>query len=78
MKTLLRHTRTGLYFQAAEKWTDQPSRAYDFRFIDRAMQFVETWELQDVELAFAFEDPESVTTVSLEKTALRYAAAELT
>jgi hypothetical protein len=61
--TLLRDTRTGLYFQAAEKWTDKPSRACDFHFIDRALPFVETWGLQDVELVFGFKEPDSVTTV---------------
>jgi hypothetical protein len=75
MKTLLRHTKTGLFFQGPDKWTDNPDRAYDFRFIDRALQYVEAWELKEVELAFAFDDPQSVTTVSLEKTVLRYAAA---
>jgi len=74
MRTLLRHTGTGLFFQGIEKWTDNPERAYDFRFIDRALQFVETWELEQVELAFVFDDPQSVTTVPLEKTAMRYAA----
>ncbi len=75
MKTLLRHTRTSLYFQAPSTWTSDPGSAYDFRFIDRALQYVQTWGMKDVELAFAFEDPESVTTLPLEKTGIHYAAA---
>ncbi len=74
MKTLLRQTLTGLYFQAPGTWTEDPSRAYDFRFIDRALQFVKAWGLTDVELAFVFDDPQSITTVPLEKTATHYAA----
>ena len=65
MRTLLRHTETGLYFQGPEKWTAAPESAYDFRFIDRARQFVRIWELENVEVAFAFEDTQSVSTLSL-------------
>ncbi len=74
MRTLLRHTGTGLYFQGLDKWTSNPDRAYDFRFIDRAVQFVATWDVTEVELAFAFDDPQSITTVPLEKAPLREAA----
>lgn len=74
MKTLLRHTVTNLYFQCPDKWTGDPARAFDFRFIEQALKFVETWQLKEVELAFAFEDPQQVTAVSLDKAALRYAA----
>jgi len=74
MRTLLRHTRTGLYFDSPTKWTKHVEQAYDFRFIDRALQYVETWELKGVELAFAFDDPVWVTSVPLERATLRYAA----
>lgn len=75
MKTLLRQTNTRLYFQAPGKWTDDPSRALDFRFIDRALVYAGTWGIKDIELAFAFDDPLTVTTVSLERTAVHYAGA---
>ncbi len=75
MKILLKNTRTGLFLHAPGKWTSNPEDAYDFRFIDRAVRYVEVWELKNVEVAFAFDDPASVTTVSLERTAARYAAA---
>ncbi len=74
MRTLLRHTITGLYFQGPEKWTSDPDRAYDFHFIDRAVEFVDNWSLTEVELAFAFDDPQTITTVPLERTACRQAA----
>jgi len=75
MKILLRHKDTGLYFQGPDQWTSDPDRANDFRFIDRAVSFAQTWELKGVELAFAFENPEWVSTVSFERTAVRYAGA---
>ncbi len=39
--------------------------------IDRAISFIETWRLRNMELAFAFRD-RHVTGVPLEKIALRY------
>jgi hypothetical protein len=55
MRTLLRHTETGLYFKGTERWTPSPAEAYDFRFIERAREFVRTWELEKVEVTFDFE-----------------------
>ncbi len=72
MRTLLRHTRTGLYYQGSGNWTDDSEQAYDFRFIDRALQYVDLWELTEVELAFVFDDPVSVTTCPLARTAAHY------
>jgi hypothetical protein len=40
--------------------------------IDRALEFVATWDLRGVELAFAFGKTASVTTVPAEKLSLRY------
>ncbi len=74
MRTLLRHTRTGLYFQGTDKWTNDLQEAYDFHFIERALHYVSDWEMSEVELAFAFDDPTTVTTAPLEKGALPYAA----
>lgn len=75
MKTLLRHTRTGLYFQGPDRWIDNPHRACDFRFIDRALQYAVLWDLADVELAFAFEENQSVTTAPLQRAQLSFAGA---
>jgi hypothetical protein len=74
MRTLLRHTGTGLYFQGPEKWTANSEIAHDFHFIDRARDFVRIWELEDVEVAFVFEDSQSVVTQSLDRIELHNAA----
>jgi hypothetical protein len=72
MRTLLRSIPTGLYFQGPDKWTSNPAEALDFRSIDRALQFVETWALKEMELAFAFIQLNSVTGVPLDQTSLQY------
>jgi hypothetical protein len=74
MRTLLRHIQTGSYFQGPGRWTDDPDAAYDFRFIDRATQFIETWDLREVEMVFAFSDPVLITTRDFDKTASRCVA----
>lgn len=72
MRILLKHTATGLYFQGFDKWTSQPDHAVDFKFVDRALDYIEHWKLTEVEVAFAFDDPPQVTSVSLEKLASRH------
>ena len=72
MRTLLRSIPTGLYFQGPDKWTGNPAEALDFKSINRALQFVETWALKEMELAFAFTALNTVTGVPLEKTSLKY------
>lgn len=72
MRTLLRKVSTGLYFQGPDQWTNKPAEAHNFKMIDRALQFVDQWKLQDMELAFAFSDEEEVTRVPLDKMQLRY------
>ena len=66
MKILLRHTETGLYLQGPDKWTSTAEIAFDFRFIDRARQFIETWELEKVGIVFAFEDSQIVASMTPE------------
>ena len=72
MRTLLRNTATGLYFEGPDRWTSDPARALDFKMIDRAIKFIETWSLRDMELAFAFRDYKQVTSVPVEKMALKF------
>lgn len=72
MKTLLRNTTTGLYFQGPDRWTSNPAEALDFKMIDRAITFIETWSLRDMELAFAVRGYNQVTGVPLAKIALKY------
>ena len=74
MRTLLRHTLTGLYFQGPDRWTSDPDKAYDFRFADRAARYIETWDLKEVELAFAFCEPDLITPLAPDKPVARCAA----
>jgi hypothetical protein len=76
MKTLLRHRKTGLYFQGLHKWTNDPGVAVNFRFMDRALRFIETWQLKEVELVFAFEgDQMPIEHLSVSEATLQCAAA---
>jgi hypothetical protein len=68
MRTLLRRVSSGVYFQHADQWTPDPEQAHNFGSIDRALDFVRTWKLRGVELAFAFHDSDAITTASVEKT----------
>ena len=72
MRTLLRKIPSGLYFQGPDRWTNNPAEAFNFKSIDRALKFIQTWRLKDVELAFGFKGSRSVTSVSLEKTASNF------
>ena len=72
MRTLLRRIPSGLYFQGPDRWTSNPAEGFNFKSIDRAVQFIETWGLKDVELAFVFSRPNSVTRVPLERIAFTY------
>lgn len=72
MRTLLRKTSTGLYFQGPDRWTSDPTQAHNFKMIDRALAFIERWKLKDIELAFAFAELDEVMRVPIEKMELRY------
>ena len=74
MRTLLRDMQTGSYFQSPGIWTDDPEGAYDFRFTDRAVHYIETWDLREVELEFVCSDPFSITMVAFNVAASRCAA----
>lgn len=72
MRTLLRQSSTGLYFQGPDRWTADPAEAHNFKMIDWALDFVRRWHLHDLELAFAFDDLDEVTRVPIDKIELRY------
>ncbi len=72
MRTLLRQTRSGLYFGGPDKWTNNPAQAHNFKMIDRAIDFVTRFKLHDLELVFAFDDVQEVTSVPIDKMQLRY------
>jgi hypothetical protein len=58
MKTLLRDSQTGVYFQGIADWTSNPQEAYDFHMAERAVRFVRDAGLERVEVVFAFDDPQ--------------------
>ena len=72
MRTLLRNRITGLYFKGPDQWTSDPVAALDFKLIDRAVNFIETWRLRDMELAFAFRGYKQVRGVPVEKIGGKY------
>lgn len=74
MRTLLRKIPAALYFQGPDKWTNNPAEALNFNSIDRALRFVEQWQLKDVELAFAFGDEETVTAVDVDRLKVKFCA----
>jgi hypothetical protein len=72
MKTLLRRVSTGLYFQSAGRWTSEPADAHNFKSIDRALEFIQTWKLRGVELAFAFTNSKNVKGVPVDETSISF------
>src|SRR5438876_11072113 len=57
MKTIIRDSRNGTYFQGIEDWTENPQQAFDFKGPDRAIRFVRDAGLKQMEVVFAFGDP---------------------
>jgi len=72
MRTLLRKTSTGLFFQGPGRWTGDPAAALNFKSIDRALEFIRTWKLQEMELAFGFQGQPAVRRVPMEELELDY------
>jgi hypothetical protein len=72
MRTLLRKISNGLYFQGPDRWTGDPTEAFNFKSIDRALEFIRTWRLQEVELAFAFRDQPETKRVPPERIEVGY------
>ncbi len=72
MKTLLRRVSNGLFFQGPDRWTDNAAEGMNFKSIDRALDFIKSYKLQDIELAFAFDDSETVTRAPVERINLRF------
>ncbi len=73
MRTLLRKIPTGLFFQGPDRWTRNPAEAFNFKSIDRAVEFVQKWNLKEVELAFGFKGSRSVTKVPMERITVGFA-----
>jgi len=65
MRTLLRNVPTGLYVEAPDSWTCNPTEAFDFKTMRQAIRFAEESGFRKMELAFVSEDPSRCTTVPL-------------
>ena len=72
MRTLLRKVSTGLYFEGPDRWTVNPAKAHNFKMIDHALQFIRKWKLEDVEVAFAFNEAGTVKRVPIDKIETKY------
>jgi hypothetical protein len=57
MRSLLRSTVTGLYFESEEQWVADISQAHDFGSSARAIQFAVENRFKDVEVVLAYDDP---------------------
>ena len=75
MRTLLRKVSSGLFFQGPDHWTNNPDAGLNFKSIDRALEFVRTYKLEGVEVAFAFRNSSAITTAPVEKLELKYTEA---
>ena len=58
MKTLLRNTTTGFYFQGSDNWTSRAEQALDFKSTERLIRFVRDTGVNtmDLELHLCFDD----------------------
>jgi len=69
MRTLLRNTKTGFYFQGVDDWTNSPDEAFDFKLTERVIRFVRDARLNttDLELVLAFDDPSFNGTLPIDE-----------
>jgi len=69
MRTLLRNTKTGFYFQGVDDWTKSPDAAFDFKLTERVIRFVRDARLEttDLELVLAFDDPSFNITLPIDE-----------
>jgi hypothetical protein len=76
MRTLLQNCSSGLYFEGPDQWTTNPDKAFNFKSIDHALEFINKWKLKSVEVVFAFRGGHHVQRVPKEKLLARYAEEE--
>jgi len=69
MKTILRNSITGLFFQGLANWTEHLDQAFDFQRPERLVRFVRAADLRpdEVELVFAFDDPRYNLTLAIDE-----------
>ena len=57
MRILLRHPKTGRFYQAARKWTDDRKAARNFEHSAQALFFAQQKRLNGAEILLSFDDP---------------------
>ena len=62
MRTFLRHTPTGHYFQSREKWGTDRDEAHDFARVSKAVKTAHKLRMRELELELVFEDLEEAPT----------------
>ena len=69
MKTLLRKSKTGDYFQSTDQWTNLEEAAFDFKLTERAIRFVRDARLDaaDLELILTFDDPSFIIKLPIDE-----------
>jgi len=69
MRTLLRNTKTGFYFQSVENWIHSADDAFDFRLTERVIRFIRDAQLNtdELELILAFDDPSFNITLPIDE-----------
>lgn len=67
MKTILKDLSTGLFFKGPDEWTENPAEARDFKLIDRALEFIREFRLQETRVVFSFRDHQEIVTVPRER-----------
>jgi hypothetical protein len=65
MRTLLRHTPTGLYVQSADMWTGNRDEAFNFKPMGQAIRFAEQAGFSKMELVFVSDHLNCFTAVPL-------------
>ena len=50
MAILLRNARTGFFYAGYNVWRVYPEQAFDFQSLERANEWIDTTQLQDVEV----------------------------
>lgn len=74
MRTLLQHTRTGLYFRGLGDWTADPYVAFDFQHSQKAIDYACKHGVIGVQIAVPFVNSECDEMVQLPTSAPNSAA----
>ncbi len=67
MRTLLRHTATGHYFQSLQKWTIDRDEAFDFGLASKALKAAHKLRIRDLELELSLDNASQVAATPFQK-----------